>query len=69
MGGGVNSSVKDYTASLIYGACRVGLQVSADDMSPNLLMAVAEFAAKANNHSGGNEEVPPQSLSELRRRK
>lgn len=67
-GGGLKTALNDYTASLIYGACQMGLQVSADDMSPNLIMAVADYARKAQK-SSGQEEVPAMSLSELRRQK
>lgn len=61
-----SASVNDYTASLIYGACQIGLGVSAEDMSPNLLMAIASYAEKVTSKDG-NGEAPAMSLSEMRR--
>lgn len=68
MGSKIKSYLNNYTASLIYGACQMGLQVSADDMSPNLIMAVADYAQKVQK-SSSQEEVPAMSLAEMRRAK
>lgn len=62
---GAADGIKDYTVSLIYGACQIGLYVSADDMSPNLLMAVADYAAKCR---AKDDEVQGMNLAELRRK-
>lgn len=59
-------SLRDYTVALIFGACQIGLNVSADDMSPNLIMAVADYAARQTNKDN-KDDTPAMSMSEMRR--
>lgn len=58
--------MSDFTASLIYGACQLGVKVNIEDLAVHTLLSVTEYAAKVMNTKGKEKSLEPAtSFSEL----